>query len=398
MKISVYLDTVVKVGGGFNQSLNAIILTKRICESNFEFSIFTAYKENLKPLSKLGLHATVLKPSFIDKVILLLSKSLILQTLFDKFNILSQFEKSLQNNKVDLIYFLTQSTTSLILRKTNYITTVFDLCHRDMPEFPEVGSPFEFNRREYYFKHSLTRAFLIITDSKQLSKSISKKYGIDSNRLLAIPYSPSPFINKIYSIDTITVLRIYSLSKGYLFYPAQFWPHKNHIRILEALIHLRNNNLYFNLVFCGSDKGNRINIINFVKRNHLEKQVTFLDFVPAEHMLGLYEGSSTVIMPTYFGPTNLPPLESWTTGTPLIYSMHLKDHASNAAIYTNPDDYKDLAECIKACNDPSIRSKLIQAGYKRLNEINDQRLETENTLKERLIQFQSRRRCWLNRI
>src|SRR5688572_28148468 len=46
------------------------------------------------------------------------------------------------------------------------------------------------------------------------------------------------------------VRAMHGLPERYLFYPAQFWPHKNHKRIVEALALLRDRGTRVDVVFC----------------------------------------------------------------------------------------------------------------------------------------------------
>ena len=111
-------------------------------------------------------------------------------------------------------------------------------------------------------------------------------------------------------------------------------------------------------------------------------------------MRGLYEASAAVVMPTYFGPTNLPPLEAWLTEKPLIYSSHLKEHSGDAAISVNPDDVNELAIAMKKCAETEDMSTLIEFGKLRLLQIDEQRVATEAELTNRLQQFEIIRKCW----
>lgn len=56
------------------------------------------------------------------------------------------------------MYFLTQSANSAMFQRTNFITTVFDLCHRDSPEFPEVRSKGQFFARERHVRNNVDEA------------------------------------------------------------------------------------------------------------------------------------------------------------------------------------------------------------------------------------------------
>jgi len=394
MKIIAVLESPVTSGGAFNQGLNAIIQMSDICKGRFEFEVFVAHVENIKFLEKLGLKCAWFGPSRLERVIARANLKSWWQTRQGRKKNISSFEKKLVEHGADLVYFLTHSSGSEDLQQLNYITTAFDLCHRDTPEFPEVRWFGEFQAREQHFKNNLTAAFLVITESEHLSDLVSQRYGFDHERCLAIPTSPSPLLQDEFTADKSSVLKKYDLIEGYFFYPAQFWSHKNHVRILEALVLLREEGVNLRMVFAGSDQGNRKHVENLVAHYSLSEQVQFLGFVPAEHMHGLYDGCKAVVMPTYFGPTNLPPLEAWMIGKPLVYSAHLKEQAGDAAVYANPDSAMELAEAMKACCDPEIATRLVENGTLRLHQLKQQREASEAELINRLLQFETRRKCW----
>jgi len=43
----------------------------------------------------------------------------------------------------------------------------------------------------------------------------------------------------------------------------------------------------------------------------LESEILYLGYVPDEDRSGLYAGAAALVMPTFFGPTNIPVLEAW---------------------------------------------------------------------------------------
>ena len=394
MKVVAILEDTITVGGGFNQALNAILQMRDICKGRFEFEIYTTHKENQNQLEKLGLKTTEIKYNILDKYFAYFPKNILLMLAQLCLGFISPFETKLLKNDVDLAYFVSNSITPAALTRLNYIATVFDICHREFPEFPEVGNSVRFLMREQRFKNNLFRALLVLTDSEQLSQLITKRYGIDEERLLAMPFAHSPFLESDCNHDKNTVLNFYQLTEGYFFYPAQFWAHKNHIRILEALLLLKEKGIEYHVVFTGSDQGNKSYIQNFVSQNGLDKQVQFLGFVPPEHIRGLYEGCRALVMPTYFGPTNLPPLEAWKLKKPVIYSAHLREQAGEAGIYFNPDDPLELADAMQVCADPNICHTLVNAGSVRLKQIVKQRLSSELKLIKKLESFAAKRRCW----
>lgn len=395
MKIIAILESTVTAGGGYNQALNAIRQMARICAGRFEFEVLSTQLENVNIVQQFGIDCSVIKISLIDRVLVQLSLSSWWHSLQSRLEFVGPLEKTLVKRGADLAYFLTQSSTSAALQYLNYITTVFDLCHRDTPEFPEIRSFGRFQGLERHFNSNLSSCVLIITESELLTERVSQRYGIDRDRCLAMPMSPASFLETKHESDKSKILLKYQLDEEYFFYPAQFWAHKNHIRILEALVVLRESGFKPLMVFCGGNQGNLAFIEDYVERHMLREQVRFLGFVPGEDMRGLYEGSIALVMPTYFGPTNLPPLEAWMLGKPLIYSSHLKEQAGEAAIYVDPDDIHQLVEAFKICTEPQTVSRLVAAGTLRLQQIEQMRAKSEIELTRRLTQFEARRKCWV---
>ncbi len=394
MKIAAILEYDITTGGGFNQALNAIAQMARLCEGKYEFTVFTSQKKNIEYLNKLGHEAYFFKYGLIGKWLSYSATSPLPRHIQSRIKLISGLEKRLLSEAVDLAYFVTTTSHCLALQKLNYITTVWDLCHRDSPEFPEVRSYNEFLSREYIYSNALGQAFFVLCDSAESTKRIGRRYGVDSEQLLAMPFAPSAFIEEDYSASGPGVLTKYQLKPGYLFYPAQFWAHKNHVRILQALKILKDAGIAREVVFCGADHGNLEHVKSTVAGFGLEEDVHLLGFVQAEEMRSLYESCAAVVMPTYFGPTNLPPLEAWKLGKPLIYSAHLSEHAGNAALLVNPDSAEDLANAMRTVIEPGITENLVQKGYARLLEIDKERQLAEIAMAERLAQFSKRLVCW----
>jgi glycosyltransferase involved in cell wall biosynthesis len=71
-------------------------------------------------------------------------------------------------------------------------------------------------------------------------------------------------------------------------------------------------------------------------------------------------------MASYFGPTNLPPLEAWSVGTPVIYPEAFKAQAGDAAILFDYDDPSSLADAIVSLRTDGTRERLSEAGQRRL--------------------------------
>lgn len=394
MKVVAVLEGDATHGGGFNQALNAVLQMHRVCEGRFAFEVLADRDESVGLLHKLGITATRIRFSFLDRLISYFGSHAWWYLLQARVRLVGPFERTLLAHGCDLVYFATPSAKATSLQRLNYVMTVWDLCHRDAPEFPEIREFAEYQVRERLFRAALVPAVAILTDSERLADNAARRYGVDRERFLAMPFAPSALLDTSLSADKSTVLRKHGLAEGYYFYPAQFWAHKNHVRIVQALALLRKQGTQATVVFVGGDKGNRSHVERLADRLDVRKQVHFLGFVPAEDMRALYEGARALVMPTYFGPTNMPPLEAWMTGTPVIYSSLFREQVGDAAICVDVEDTADLARAMAACADAQTRARLASAGALRLQEIAQQRTLAERDLLARLARFEARRSCW----
>ncbi len=395
IKIIAILDNSIGAGGGYDQALNAIVQIKKLSRGRFNFEVVTTHKVNLKFLRQIDITATTIKVTAIDKLIAKISQNGIWHSIQYRLRIIGPLEKKLIHMGCDLVYFLTPSNLPLALQKLNYINTAWDFCHRETPEFPEVRNFNIFSIREKIYKTILGGALFTLTDSHKSSKAASNYYGVDQSRFVDMPFGASPLLEGAGHLTDCEVLEKYTLKQGYFFYPAQFWAHKNHIRILQALIILRNKyNWRPVVVFSGRDYGNLGHIKKFIKNYDLVDQVKVLGFVPHEDLKGLYQNSVGVVMPTYFGPTNLPPLEAWNLGVPLIYSAEFYDQAKGAAILVNPDDANELSDALYSIQNLDLCNHLKSAGKKRLEEIEAERKVAEKRMCQLIESYSRRRESW----
>ena len=179
-----------------------------------------------------------------------------------------------------------------------------------------------------------------------------------------MPFSPAEnaMVNDIdYENNFIDIKNKYNMKFDYLFYPAQFWPHKNHIYILMALKILQEKyNITIGAIFSGSDKGNRQYIQDSVDGLELSDRVVFTGFVSNTEMRYLYRQSFALAMPSYFGPTNLPPMESFQLDVPVMYGNipGAIDQLGEGVIYMDLNDVNTFAEAVLSLNNESVTKNL----------------------------------------
>ena len=174
------------------------------------------------------------------------------------------------------------------------------------------------------------------------------------------------------------VLNKFSLKKKFIFYPAQLWPHKNHIYIIEALnILINKKNINIDFYFCGENKGNLKYLKKVIKSYKLEKNVKYLGFLDDKDMVALYKSSLALVMPTYFGNANIPPLDAFKLSCPVIYTKFDEEETlfNNSIWEIKLDDPENLSNTIvELMSDDLKKNEKIKNGLKYLDGIQEDKI------------------------
>lgn len=222
--------------------------------------------------------------------------------------------------------------------------SVHDLMHRYEPQFPEVSQRGMYRKRERHYRNMCRWAAGILVDSVVGRDQLLESYEVTA-ALFVLPYiapkharSPS---SPRRSLDGIP--------DKYLFYPAQFWQHKNHRRLVDAVALLRDRYPEIRLVLVGSPKNGYQELRASVLSLGLSEQVLFLDYVPDADMAELYERARALVMPTFFGPTNIPQLEAFALGCPVATSRiyGIPDQVGDAALLFDPNSTEEIAAAME---------------------------------------------------
>jgi glycosyltransferase involved in cell wall biosynthesis len=392
----------IEAGGGytFEHQLVKALLTAQ-ANSEHTFILYVSDQQVPIWLSDSSLKIASLHTSFKDRIKLdipIVVKAVLHKIRYPRSQFIVQDwrEKymldSFESNNIDLI--LSFSPTCLT---TEYpqITTIWDLQHKLQPYFPEINGAGGLDVRERFYKKMLKNAVFVITGTETGKAEIERFYQIPSERIKVIPFF-TPQLTSSAALNNQDRTNKYNLPSRYLFYPAQFWSHKNHIGLLLAIKYLKDKyNLEFSLVLVGADKGNESYVREMIEKLDLSAQVHLLGFVPLEDMASLYRNAFALIFVTFFGPDNFPPLEAMALGCPVIASnvSGAKEQLGSSALLVDPRQLVEIAGAIKSLfEDDTLRENLIKSGL-----IKATQWTAKDYIKEVLSlidDFNSIRRCW----
>jgi glycosyltransferase involved in cell wall biosynthesis len=143
---------------------------------------------------------------------------------------------------------------------------------------------------------------------------------------------------------------------------------------VEALAELeRSDNVAADLVLTGSKMGEirertYAGLMARVRELGLERRVHYLGYAPGPDVAALYAEAVALVMPTFFGPTNIPILEAWNLDCPVITSdiRGVREQAGDAALLADPRSVEAIVDAIRRIwSDADLRRDLITRGRRR---------------------------------
>ena len=394
MKVGVFLeDFSPEVGGGYTIQEDIFrALLDLIDETHHSFVLFCRRPESVAALLTNPRIQVVGFPGSLGKRVFARAERG-LHSLLENRKRQSRLEQLCKEAGVDFMWFVGAEAVQIDIP---YMAIVWDLQHRLQPWFPEVSAGGTWRQRESFYGEYLRRAAFIIAGTDAGRLEIERFYQVTSNRIKILPHPTPAFALQPAASDVQAVLKKYELKNDYLFYPAQFWSHKNHVNLLLAVAALkRDHGMDASVVFVGSDKGNEQFVRRFASQLKPSIDVRFLGFIPVHDLVALYRGAFALSYVTFFGPENLPTLEAFALGCPVVASDvdGVREQLGEAALLVNPRDPSSIASAIKQLHDDkALRQKLIQKGRTRAEHWTAK--DFVRGVFIALDEFETVRRCW----
>ena len=243
------------------------------------------------------------------------------------------------------------------------VSSIHDLMHRYEFGFPEVSKGGRFGIREHRFRNLAHWSKAVLVDSQIGREQVVASYGTSADKVHPLPYVAPSYIHDPEPADFD---QRYPMPAKFLFYPAQFWAHKNHQRLDDAAALVRDCCPDIALVFTGGHRHGYDALRAHVDRVGLADRVLFPGYVPDAYLSGFYRRARALVMPTFFGPTNIPPLEAFACGCAVAISgtYGMPEQAHGAALHFDPRSTPEIAEVIRQLwLDDALCLQLVARGH-----------------------------------
>lgn len=227
-----------------------------------------------------------------------------------------------------------------------------------IPDFQHIHLPQFFHDEQSQYRNARIQeiaddAPFTVFSSKDAEKDFVSIHPNSPTQRWVLPFYSLP-LNEWYSGNPLEIQQKYKLPDKFLIVCNQFWAHKNHVRVIEALAILKSRGLSIPIVCTGAtDDPRSSDFMQFITESianfNLSDDIHILGMIPRADQIQLIRRSAGVIQPSLF--------EGWSTvvedARALGKTIFLSDLAVNIeqnprfAHYFNRESSTELADLIQ---------------------------------------------------
>ena len=166
------------------------------------------------------------------------------------------------------------------------------------------------------------------------------------------------------------------LPEKFLFYPAQFWVHKNHLRLIEAFREAVTEMPDLKLVLTGKKRDEYETVMGAVGKLGLSGHVIHLGYVAQEDLQAIYRLATALVMPSLFESVSIPIYEAFQVGTPVAASgiLAMPEQVGDAGVLFDPTSVASIRQAIlQIAGDPEAARLLGQKGKQKMQAMTSER-------------------------
>ncbi|NJL47130.1 MAG: glycosyltransferase family 4 protein [Leptolyngbyaceae cyanobacterium SM2_5_2] len=225
-------------------------------------------------------------------------------------------------------------------------------------------TPEERFHRTQFLRNLVDRAEKIICISNFTAQSLVKHFQATEYQLIAIPICIHERLTPYPEANVNDKLSQLGLEKNqYLYFPANFWPHKNHRVLLAAYsIYRRRHSLNaLDLVFTGALDAPQVELQEIATYLGCEAYVHFLGFLGEDELVALWQGCRGLVFPSLYEGFGIPVLEAMWFDCPVACSNigSLPEVGGDAVLYFDPRKPEEIAQAMaQIAHDDSLSNSL----------------------------------------
>lgn len=222
-----------------------------------------------------------------------------------------------------------------------------DFQHRKLPQ---LFSPAARWRRDLGFRAQIASGRSIMLSSQSALRDCREFYPRLANDVSVVRFATQPAPGLL-TANPPDVQAHYGLPSAYFYLPNQFWRHKNHQVVVDALTVLKKRGFDVVVAASGSAEDPREpdyfdDLMKQVEGRGLDMNFRYLGMIPLDHVYALLRASMALINPSRFEGWSTTVEEAKSFGVPMILSdvdVH-REQTNGTARYFGIDDPEALAD------------------------------------------------------
>lgn len=228
-----------------------------------------------------------------------------------------------------------------------------------IPDFQHKMLPHLFSRsawwkREIGFRAQVIGRRTIMLSSADARLACERHYPSTRGHTRTVHFAVAPG-PKIPYPEARAIADLYGLPKTFFFMPNQFWRHKNHELVLDALVILRQRGSQVVIAASGKQADPRDSFYfpgyqHRLKQLGLQNALSLLGLIPYAHLVAIMRASTAMLNPSLFEGWSTTVEEARAMGTPMVLSdldVH-REQMGAGAIYFDRYSAQSLADALSA--------------------------------------------------
>ncbi|HTJ97636.1 MAG TPA: glycosyltransferase family 1 protein [Rhodocyclaceae bacterium] len=228
-----------------------------------------------------------------------------------------------------------------------------------IPDFQHKVLPHLFSKsawwkREIGFRAQIFGNRIIMLSSDDAKHACERYYPATRGRTHTVHFAVPPGAAPDFPAAR-AIADSYGLPQNFFFMPNQFWRHKNHIRVLDAMAILRARGVDIVVAASGTQHDPRAPeyfaaFEQTLKEQRLDTSFRLLGLIPYAHLSALMRCCQSLLNPSLFEGWSTTVEEARAMATPMLLSdldVH-REQMGTAALYFRRNSGEDLANALQA--------------------------------------------------
>ncbi len=261
----------------------------------------------------------------------------------------------LRKERLDLFHGLSAAVPET--KQTRLVLTVHDL------------HPF-FERTKVYistFKERLAKSIAmadaVVCVSNFTKEELLKNFTIPERKIAVVPEAADQsFFERPQEEARQFLASFYGIQEDFIFFPADFYPRKNHLFLLENFFRLRQQGFPYNLILTGKSTPYSGIVRRFVTASQHRHSVKILGYIPSQDMPYFYSAAKFLVYPSLYEGFGLPVVEAMACGCPVVCSALpvLREISHDSALFFNPESSDEIENAFERIQHEDERLTLVQ--------------------------------------